>query len=377
MSSLWDLPMTSSRLGGSHSRLGLGLFLAAALLVPAWPGLAATVSRPGKIQFSNAEVLEGKISLTPGADLRLHIDGQQIRTLTLDQVREIRFAPAEEKLERKWRFLEAGQARKEFTGEPYLTRTLKATVFLSAGEKMEGHLYTTVFYLENRDQAQKVVVPAKQRGKEGEGADALKYPARITFDDAPAETEETIRLLVDGGVGLEAKSELAALPWGSLMTFRARATGAPGEYTLASPLGSQVFLAAQTGGRIVVGWPAEKDERFSTMVRTNMANNEDFYDDRKILGVYFDQPNADVYSVTMMRRTGKTTLDGDLTQPWRLVVQRWKFDDEAGKLLLAGRGFFFRGILKRGEAPPPVELTTKLWKITKTGSGWKAGEGVK
>jgi hypothetical protein len=63
-----------------------------------------------------------------------------------------------------------------------------------------------------------------------------------------------------------------------------------------------------------------------------------------------------VYSAMMLVRRGPTTLDAEKSQPWRCEVWHWKYDEDEKKLLLAGRGYFFRGIIGRGEQPPAVKL---------------------
>ncbi len=342
--------------------------LVLALALPAFPA----TKRPGRVQLSDGATLEGLISLSPGEDLRLHIEGNQIRALDFERVREIRLAPAQEKMVQKWRFVEAGQTRKEFSGQPYLTRDLQATVVLAGGEKLAGHLYTTVLYVEEGAKARKVILPAKQRGKEGENANALVFPALIMFTDVAAGAEETIRLRVSLP-GLADPSEAAALTWGALYTLDGRKSETPGEFLMPSPLGRDMFLAAKTGNRILAGWPATSDPRFLDIVRTNLVNAEDFFDDRKLLGVCYDEPNRDIYSLLMLHRTGQTTMDGDKTQPWRLVILRWKYDPESQRVLLAGRGCLFRGILPKGEAPPAVSLSPPLWKPKQQGDLWVAG----
>jgi hypothetical protein len=351
--------------------LGLSGALLAVVLCWALPAFAAT-KRPGTIQLSNGESLQGLISLTPGEDLRLHIDGNQIRALDFERVREIRLAPALEKMVQKWRFLEAGQTRKELSGKPYLIRDLQATVVLAGGEKLAGHLYTTVFYVEEGEKARKVILPAKQRGKEGENANALIFPTFIRFTDAAAGAEETIRLRL-GLPGLSDSTEMAALTWGALYTLDGRKTGTPGEFIMPSPLGREMFLAVKTANQILAGWPAASDPRFLEIVRTNLVNAEDFFDDRKLLGVCYDEPNLDIYSLLLLGRSGQTTMDGDKTQPWRLVILRWKYDPETERVLLAGRGCLFRGILPKGAALPAVSLSSGLWKPRKQGDLWVAG----
>ena len=343
------------------------LLLAVLLALPA----AAAAKRPGKIQLSNGDLLQGLLSLPPGEDFRLHIGGNQIRALDFERVREIRLAPAQEKMVQRWRFLEAGQTRKELSGQPYLVRDLQATLLLAGGERLTGHLYTTVLYVEEGEKARKIILPAKQRGKEGENANALVFPALVSFTDETAGAEETIRLRIRAP-GLADAAEVAAVTWGSLFTLEGRKGAAPGEFALPSPLGRDMFLAVRNAKGIAAGWPAGSDPKFLEIVRTNLANSEDFFDHRQLLGVFYDEPNRDIYSLLVLHRTSQTTLEGDKTQPWRLVILRWKYDPETQRVLLAGRGCLFRGILHKGEPPPAVVLTPRLWKPRKEGDLWVA-----
>jgi len=337
-------------------------------------------SRPGKIQFSNGEVTEGNISLTAGAELEIHLGGTQIRTLALDKVREIRLAPEKEEMVQKWRFPDAGQNRKEKWGQPYPTRDLKAAITLASNEKITGHLYTTVLYVEGAEKTQKVILYAKQSGEPGQTLASLIYPTLIQFADAAAEARDTIRLRLPA-LGLAGKLELAALNHNALLTYTGSNTAQPNEFRLTSPLGQQLFLAAKAGDKIVAGWPKPREERgqpapvakLFSLVQTNLAIAEDFFDDRNLLGVWLDQANSDLYSLVMLARQGKTTLDAAKSQPWRLVILRWKYDDETQRVMLAGRGYFFRGILEKGQAPPKVQLTEALWGIKKSGDVWVTG----
>src|SRR5580658_5843580 len=108
-------------------------------------GIGAEEPREGRIEFSDGNAIAGKISLTPGGELKIQA-GSQMRVLDLARVREIRLAPEKEEMDRNWRFKEAGQTAKEFFGEPYPVRYLQATVLLAGGESLTGHLYSTVLY---------------------------------------------------------------------------------------------------------------------------------------------------------------------------------------------------------------------------------------
>jgi hypothetical protein len=325
---------------------------------------ASAQERAGKIEFSDSNVLSGVISLTPGSELKIEA-GPVIRVLALDRVRQIRFAPEQEEMERAWRFKEAGQTAKEFFGDPYPVRSLMATVTLGNGEKISGHLYTTVLYVADGDNVQKVILLAKQRGKEDETFQQLIYPKSISFADSAA-TRATVKLKL---AGLGAKPEVVAITRGALVRLEAKANGGDGEFEMPSPLGKEFFVAAKRGQTILVGWPKAADEKITALVRGAMTNSEDFFDDRKILGALEDVTNSEIYSLVLAVRKGKTTLDETRSQPWRLEIYRWKLDDD-GRVMLAGQDYFFRGIGAKNEAPPAVELSEKLWNLRQDGEVW-------
>ena len=329
---------------------------------------ASAQERAGKIEFSDSNVLSGIISLTPGSELKIEA-GPAIRVLALDRVREIRFAPEKEEMERAWRFKEAGQTAKEFFGDPYPVRSLAATVTLGDGEQISGHLYTTVLYVADGDNVQKVILLAKQRGKEGDTFQSLVYPKQISFGDSAAATA-TVKLKLSG---LGAKPEVVAITRGALARLEAKARGGSGEFEMPSPLGKEIFMAAKSGQTILVAWPKAADEKITALVRNAMTNSEDFFDDRRILGAFEDTTNSEIYSLVLAVRKGKTTLDETRSQPWRLEIYRWKLDEDE-RVMLAGQDYFFRGIGAKDEAPPTVELSEKLWNLHQDGEVWTNGD---
>ena len=267
-----------------------------------------------EVDFSDSTRLSGVISLTPGSELKLEA-GSQIRALALDRGREIRFAPEQEEMERAWRFKEAGQTAKEFFGAPYPVRHLAATITLDNGETIRGHLYTTVLYVTDGDNVRKVILLAKQRGKEGDTFQSLAYPQRISFGDSAAATA-MVKLKLSG---LGPKPEVVAITRGALARLEAAPDGGPDEFEMPSPLGKEFFVAAKSGPRIMVGWPKTINEKILKLVRGALTNSEDFFDDRRIVGAFADTTNSEIYSLIFAARKGKTTLDTARSQPWRLA----------------------------------------------------------
>jgi len=346
--------------------VALGVFASCAV---AW---AEGQARPGKVEFSDGSALVGNISLTPGSELKIHLDNQ-VRTLAFDRVRELRMEPEKESLEQAYRFPEAGKAFRVAEGKPFPVRSLKTAISLAGGENLSGHLYTTVLYVETGENAKKVILLAKQRGKEGAALKELVYAARISFDE-PGAAEGAVARLTLKLPEIRPSSQVVALSVGALDRVEAKPAGGAGEYTLASAPGSELFVAIKNGGRITVGWPRGSDEKMSALVKSSMPNSEDFFDERRVLGVYHDEAKGFVYSLILGLRKGKTTLEEARSQPWRLELYRWKLDDDGARVMLAGKGYFFRGIDAKNETVPVVEVSEKLWHLERQDGGWVAGE---
>jgi hypothetical protein len=343
-------------------RMGLCLALALSCLAGVLPATlqAASGERPGRIQFSDGKSGEGAISLAPGVELTLDT-GHGLRRISLEKIQSISLAPEHEELVQKWRFLEAGKTQKQMEGDPYPVRQLRATVTLGGGEVLSGHLYTTVLYVEGQEKTQKVVLWAKQRGEEGQSLASLVYPSQIVFRDTPESESDHIRVEAQVPAGKD-PAEIVALTHGSLVRLEATPSSQPGQYSLPSGLGADLLLAVKTGPVMAVDWPNSAPEPFPTLVRTNLTLVEDFFDKRELLAVLYDAAQQDVYSLLLLSREGTTTLTAEKNRPWRLVVLRWKYEPDHNRVLLAGRGYFFRGILAPGEPLPSVRLDSKPWQ---------------
>ena len=334
-------------------------------------------ARRGSVQFSDGETITGGISLTPGMKLKIH-DGTRLRVLSFDLVREIRFMPGKEKMEHKWRFTEPGRTQKEKIGEPYPVRYIRAVIDMAGNQTVRGHLYTTALYVEGEKETRKVILSVKQRGQEGETFADIVYPVRIAFEDETGvmpgrisvriqfagkepdrRTEDMARdeRTMDGN-----ETEVRALAYGALARLEAVRKEKSNEFMFPFSSGAKMFIAVKVGDTISVGWPESEDEKTISRVTAALKDARDFFDGRKLLGVYRDNSSGDIYSLLMLSRKGKTTLDGALTRPWRLGIWRWK-EENSNRIMLAKRGYFFRGLISPRAKPPKVNLSSKMWDL--------------
>jgi hypothetical protein len=332
-------------------KIALGLVLACSTA-------ARADGRPGAIEFSDGHKLAGAVSLTPGKDLRVFTDTMQV-SLSLDEVTQIRFLPEKEQMWEGFYFPDAGQTTQVKTGEVYPIRYLKTEVTLADGKVITGHLYTTVFYIENDDGAQKVVVTAKQTGTNGEKMADLTYPTLIHFDGgASAASSSTIDLTQSGLTGIQppvvvAEPDLTPLPVEQVA----------GKSIWTMPMGdaTQILFSVEAADGIHVAWPQEAvpgpdvDPNIQPALATGLKNMQDFYDNRTLLGSFVGGDGTDIYSLVMMKRLGAMVGMGSDTIPWSLVILRWKYDPDQKKATLLNRALLKIG-RQASNSPPPVVL---------------------
>jgi hypothetical protein len=352
-------------------------------LLLAFSGWTRAEGRTGVIQWSDGHEQAGEISLTPGKDLRIFTSTNAV-TVTLDQVKEIQFSPEKEEMWEGFYFPNAGQATQAKTGEVYPIRYLQTQITLGSGQVVDGHLFTTVFYVENDEGAQKVVVTAKQSGTNGEKLGDLLYPTAIVFDSGTASTGSAqIDLTEAGFVPLHAPVILTQPDLGLLPVQQ---MGAKPVWTVATDDPAKIFFSVEAADGFHVSWPpgayvgnqmskkadgplegpvAEVDPMIRIAVKDGLRDLRDFYDDRTLLGSFGGADGSSIYSLVMMRRLGKTVdPDGNAFSPdlipWSLVLLRWKYDAEAKKVTLLNRAMLGIGRQQGNSEGPKVFKEAEL-----------------
>jgi len=312
----------------------------AAILILLSFGLARADDRAGTVDWSDGHKVAGAISLTPGKVLRLFSGGSQV-TIKLEQVKEIIFKTEKEEMWEGFYFPNAGQATQVKTGEVYPIRYLQTQITLGNGQVVEGHLFTTVFYLENDDGVQKVVVMAKESGPNGTKLTDLIYPTAIRFDGgATSAASAVIDLTQAGFVPLHpplilTRPDLAQQP--------VQATVGKPIWTVTTDDPGKIVFSVEAADGIHVAWPdGALDPDRQRAVDTGLKVMQDFYDTRTALGSFTDADAGDIYSLVLMKRIAKaydpngTPISTDIV-PWSLVMLRWKYDANQKKATLLNR----------------------------------------
>jgi hypothetical protein len=360
---LWDdRPMKSSWFS----------FFGRALMLLAVSGVALADGRPGAVEWSDGHQVTGAISLTAGKDLHVFTTTSQV-SIALDEVKEIRFTPEKEEMWEGFYFPNAGQATQVKTGDVYPIRYLQTQVTLGNGQVVEGHLFTTVLYVEPDDgQTEKVVLMAKQTGANGQKLSDLIYPTAIVFDGGAASTASAeINLTEAGFVPLHPpvivqRPDLAFLPM--------QQTDGKSIWTVPTDDPGKIFFSVQAADGIHVTWPmggyvgnqvmkpsdtpppvplADVDPTARIAVKDGLRDMQDFYDTRTLLGCFTGDDVTDIFSLVMMKRVGPTNAYAADKIPWSLVILRWKYDADQKKATLLNRALLVMGRTV-GNSPLPT-----------------------
>jgi len=324
-----------------NRRLSLFFALVAGIFA-SLPRVAFADGRPGSVEWSDGRKMAGGLSLTPGKELRLFTSTAQI-SLQLSEVTEIRFSPEKEEMR-------ATQAK---TGEVYPVRYLKTQITLADGKVLDGHLFTTTFYVETDDATEKVVLMAKQTGADGQKLADLSYPTLIHFDTPGIRAGSSqIDLTSFGFLNPQppvavARPDLGLLPCQQL----------PGKAVWTVPSGEpgKLLFSVQAADGVHVAWPGPAaDPSIQQAVQASLQEMQDFYDTRTLLGCFADLEEEDVYSLVLLKRMGTTYSFSANRKPWSLVILRWKYDPEMKKTTLLNRVSLLMGRAEGNSLPPAV-----------------------
>ena len=377
---------------------------------------------------------------TTTVDLETIKAKSRVYTFNFNVVKEMTFSPLSEEYLKKFKILDiisplgAGGGKKVRFGAPYPVLKPKCTVVFNSGETAVGVVDTRVAYLKIIDPdtdfvtgTKKLVMRSKYSGKPGESLDDLVHVKRIKMLDEgdqfarsmPIElrsfdfdsistnqvkitkwgdsdllwngvyTREKVekinkRVLSEGGkpaeyvpyhVGLRG---LTMDTLSKVVVKKAR----NGTISVHSTLGENVFLAAHINGMWVAGWPAEGTKRTDLFksVETEVAKIQDYYTDKKMLGIISEDRDRKITVLLRLRRdipnpefalkwaqstTGGFEMgpDGKLMEFYRLSIWRFVRDNKTGKMALVDRGTFSRTRIDLEEETPEMGFAPELWPV--------------
>jgi hypothetical protein len=315
-------------------------------------------ARPGTVTFSDGKKMTGDITLTPGTQLKLFTSGQPVE-LPLEETKEFKFTAEKEQEAQGFYFPNAGQTTQVKTGDIYPIRYIHTAITLPDGHVVEGHLFTTVLYVQNPDDgtAQKVVLEAKQTGADGQKLSDLPYPTGIVFTDAAAGTSK----LDLSKESFPSAKPAVVLSQPDLAPVSLQPTGTPQVFNLPTPDPKKIFFSIEATDGFHVAWPAdEPDPGVIAAVQIGIKNMQDFYDTRKLVGTWADPNGTDIYTLVMMSRRG-VSYGMDASQiPYSPVILHWNYDSDTNKANLVNRAPLGIGRANNGSPVPSILKNSAL-----------------
>jgi hypothetical protein len=142
-------------------------------------------ARPGYVEMSDGIVVPGAVYLTRDTRLRIYDETlKRQRDVPLHAVRRIECKAGKEWLEKEWRFKEAANDEKVFTGRNYPVREYLHTITLNDGRKITGPLSAIVYVQLDADRkAARFLLHKRDKGSLDQPLKSLQYVHKIEIGE--------------------------------------------------------------------------------------------------------------------------------------------------------------------------------------------------
>ena len=141
------------------------------------------------VGLSDGRTIAGRIYTTRAKRLRVYnLRRRRYEEVPVPAIKRIEAVVEWERMDRPWRFKEAGNPEKIFTGTPYPVRRLAWRLTLRNDHVIEGHILGQPLYVAHDGRVERFVLHQRQKGPPGTTLEALVYVRRADVGpDAAAE----------------------------------------------------------------------------------------------------------------------------------------------------------------------------------------------
>jgi hypothetical protein len=144
--------------------------------------LARRDAVPGFIELSSGRKVPGKICTTRGRRLKVfNLDRQAYEFVPVPALERIEAVVEWERIEREWRFKEAGNPEKVYSGREYPARKIAWRLTLRNGHVITGHILGQPLYVAREGEPERWILHDRQKGDVGTTLEALLYIRRVEF----------------------------------------------------------------------------------------------------------------------------------------------------------------------------------------------------
>jgi hypothetical protein len=137
---------------------------------------------PGYVELSSGLKVPGKIYTTRARRLKIYnLKRETYEYVPVPALKSIEVAVEWERMDKEWRFKEAGNPEKVYTGREYPVRSLAWTLTLRNGHVIRGHVLGQPLYVQRKGKAEQFILHQREKGTVGQRLADLIYIRRVEF----------------------------------------------------------------------------------------------------------------------------------------------------------------------------------------------------
>lgn len=137
---------------------------------------------PGYAELSSGLKVPGHIYTTRAKRLKIYnLDRRIYEYVPVPALERVEAVIEWARVDKQWRFKEAGSTEKVYTGKSYPVRMLKWRLTLRNGHEILGHILGQPLYVEHNERRERFVLHKRQKGPLGDTLDDLVYVQEVVF----------------------------------------------------------------------------------------------------------------------------------------------------------------------------------------------------
>jgi hypothetical protein len=137
---------------------------------------------PGYVELSTGLKVPGLIYTTRAARIRIYnLQREVYEYVPVPALKGIETAVEWERMDKEWRFKEAGNPEKIYSGREYPVRKVAYTLTLRNDHTITGHVLGAPLYVDHNGTVERFILHDRDKGPMGSTLAELKYVRRVAF----------------------------------------------------------------------------------------------------------------------------------------------------------------------------------------------------
>jgi len=145
-------------------------------------GVARKDAVPGYVELSTGLKVPGWIYTTRAARIKIYNLRREVyEYVPVPALKRIETTVQWERMDKEWRFKEAGNPEKIYSGREYPVRKVAYTLTLRNDHKIYGHILGAPLYVDHNGKVERFILHDRDKGPVGSPLADLKYIKRVEF----------------------------------------------------------------------------------------------------------------------------------------------------------------------------------------------------